>query len=108
MAENTGRTWPYTRGRIYFKEGTESTMLYEIKHVWEAGSEGGLNDLPANTRFNIECAPGKQPHVRAIGRFRGIFADFKEAPTAILRGESGPPKVSCGIMWVQMIMIIKP
>ena len=41
IAENTGRSWPYTRGRIYFKEGTESNTLYEYKHVWEADFHDG-------------------------------------------------------------------
>ena len=99
LGENTGRSWPYTRGRIYFKEGTESNTLHEIKHVWEADFLEGRNDLPANTRFNIECAPWKQPHVRAIGRFQGIFADFKQVPTAFLKGEAGPPE---SFMWYHM------
>ena len=96
IGENTGRSWPYTRGRIYFKEGTESNTLHEIKHVWEQDFTDGKNDLPANTRFNVECAPWKQPHVRAIGRFQGIFSEFKQVQTSMVKGEAGPPE---SFMW---------
>eukprot|EP00959_Pyramimonas_sp_CCMP1952_P052308 1093583-Pyramimonas_sp.AAC.1 len=29
VQENTGRYWPYTRGRIYFKPGTSSDILWK-------------------------------------------------------------------------------
>jgi len=94
--ENTGRYWPYTRGRIYFKQGTSSDLMWQVKQCFEHEYRQGNALLPPNVRFHMESSPWKQPHVQAVGKFQGTFADVKKSVGSACRGELGPPKT---FMW---------
>ena len=55
---------------------------------------------PTLLRFNIESAPWKRDHVRAVGRFCGAWRNVCQRHNLVLevRGEVGPPKSN---MWVK-------
>jgi len=92
VRENTGRYWPYTRGRIYFPKGTNGDLLWEVRNCFDSECRQGNALLPANVRFQLESSPWKLPHIQAVGRFQGTFADAKKTVGTACKGEPGPPK----------------
>ena len=90
--ENMGRYWPYTRGRIYFKKGTSSDLIWQVRNVFEHEYQQGNTKLTENVAFHLESAPWKTPHVRQVGKFQSHFAYAKKTTGTACKGEPGPPK----------------
>eukprot|EP00959_Pyramimonas_sp_CCMP1952_P138310 2894391-Pyramimonas_sp.AAC.1 len=98
--ENTGRHWPCTRGRIYFKKGTTGEIIWQVRNCFEREYNMGNTDLPVNAKFHVECAPWKTPHVQQAGKCRSCFAEVKKTTGTVRTGEPGPPNsymVRCSV-----------
>lgn len=101
--ENSGRTFGYSRIRIFFMTGTSGKSMWECRHriVELLGNRGlatlvPIQDKPQVTiRVIVEIAPHKLPHVNATGKFQNILR--REMRTAnimgdvVVRAELGPP-----------------
>ena len=114
---NGGR-FKYGPFRIKVKQGTYSKHLWDIRRYWilactevakrTTGAPPGFPPLPppnavtaqiltaidpTTIRIVVESAPWKVQHIKAVGRFIGIFKSNVEGGNSVtLKGEMGPPK----------------
>ena len=120
---NSGR-FKYGSIKLKFKTGTPSDELWNVQKLLKCiqtptaqrvAGPPGLNvqsqQLPApetfktglavdipieRLKFGVESAPWKVGHIKAVGRFVGIFQPQVQGGPVTLRGETGPPK---SYMW---------
>ena len=101
--ENDGRTFGYSRIRIFFTMGTDSRILWDMRHRLLAAVHNGTSktltevakqatEAQGSIKVIVEAAPHKQPHVNCAGKFQNIFRRHVNAALGIIvRAELGPP-----------------
>ncbi len=120
---NSGR-YMFGSVKISFKPNTSRDLLWTIKKKWDAitrNTVDGHNGLPlpavlteglaiqfpgSNLRVQIECAPWKRDHVKAVARFCGAFRTMTQQHAQIeVRGEIGPPR---SLIWTVAKGALRP